>query len=304
VIQLPAGLSHRPPTAADAAALTELISSCEQNDDGVVEIDREDLDMAFGRVGWSPSTDAVLVFDAGTLVGWGEVYRGRAEADVRPSHRGRGLGAVLLAWTEARAQALRFAEVGQTKTTANPRARDLFVARGYRTTGESWILRIELDDPPPAAVVPEGISIRTYDPERDEHAVHRVAEDAFSAMRGRRPEPLDVWASQTIAHPAFTPGLSRLAFDGEEIVGTLLAYDFPDTDELWIGQVATKASHRRRGIAGALLRTVFVAARHIGRERCGLSTDSWTGARSLYERNGMRAVRTYTRYTKVLGPTP
>jgi GNAT superfamily N-acetyltransferase len=149
-------------------------------------------------------------------------------------------------------------------------------------------------------VVPAGISIGVYDPAR-EGAVHRLWEDAMSAVRGREPEPFDVWASQTIAHESFAPALARVALaDDDGVVGTLLAYDFPDAGEVWIGQVATEAAYRRRGIAGALLRDVFGAARKAGRDRCGLSTDSLTGARGLYERVGMHVVRSYTRWSKTL----
>jgi ribosomal protein S18 acetylase RimI-like enzyme len=49
-----------------------------------------------------------------------------------------------------------------------------------------------------------------------------------------------------------------------------------------------------------MLRDVFAAARDAGRARCGLSTDSATGARALYERVGMRVIRTYLRYAKAL----
>ncbi|HET7235104.1 MAG TPA: GNAT family N-acetyltransferase [Actinomycetota bacterium] len=299
-IGLPRGLTSRPPTTEDIPAIVELIAAGEAHDDGVAEIDTEDLVMGFGRVGFEPSTDAVLAFDGDRLVGWAEVYRDRAEAEVRPSHRGRGLGTALLAWTEARARALGATELAQTRTDGDGAARELFVSRGYRPKWDSWILRIELDAPLPPPAIPQGIVVRPYDPARDEAAAHRVWEDAISVVRGRTPEPLDVWASQTIAHATFAPGLSRVALDGEQVVATLLAYDFAEAGEVWIGQVATAAPYRRRGIAGALLETVFAASRELGRARCGLSTDSISGARSLYERVGMRVVQSYTAYAKPL----
>jgi len=302
-IELPDGLTSRPATHGDAPAINDLIAACELADDGSVETDEEDLVMGFGRVGFDPSADTTMVFDGNLLVGWAEVYRGRAEVQVLPTHRGRGLGAALAAWTEGRAVALGSAELGQTVTVADSHARELFLAAGYRAKWESWILRIDLGGPTqvaPAPVLPEGIHIRPYKPVRDERDSHRVWEEAMSALRRRAPEPFDVWASQTIAYPSFAPGLSRVAIDGDELVGTLLAYDVPDADEVWIGQVATAASHRRRGIATSMLREVFAAARDAGRARCGLSTDSETGARALYERSGMRVVRTYVRYAKKL----
>ena len=302
-IELPDGLTARPATHSDAPAINDLVAACELADDGSVELDEEDIVMGFGRVGFDPSEDTTIVFDGDLLVGWAEVYRGRAEVQVLPTHRGRGLGAALLAWTEARALALGSAELGQTVTLADTHARELFLVAGYRPRWDSWILRIELGGPTQAThatTPPEGVRIRPYDPVRDERDSHRVWEEAMSTLRGRAPEPFDVWASQTIAYPSFAPRLSRVAIDGDELVGTLLAYDVPDADEVWIGQVATAASHRRRGIATAMLREVFGAARDAGRARCGLSTDSETGARALYERSGMRVVRTYVRFAKKL----
>jgi len=302
-IELPDGFTARPATTRDAPAIGDLIVACELADDGSVEMDEEDLVVGFGRVGFDPSADTAIVFDGDLLVGWAEVYRGRAEVQVLPTHRRGGLGTALLAWTEARALALGSAELGQTRTAADTDARELFLAAGYRPKWDSWILRIDLGGPKQITTTPappEGIQIRPYNPRSDERDSHRVWEGAMSALRGRAPEPFDVWASQTIAYPSFAPGLSRVAIDGDELVGTLLAYDVPDADEVWVGQVATAASHRRRGIAAAMLGEVFAAARDAGRARCGLSTDSRTGARALYERSGMRVVRTYVRYAKKL----
>jgi mycothiol synthase len=299
-VEFSKGSTSRPATEGDVPAMVDLVAAAEEHDDGAVEIDPEDFVMGFGRVGFDPETDSVIVFDDDLLVGWAELYRGRAEIEVRPSHRGRGLGSALLTWAEARARASGLTEIDQTRSDGDPAAKDLFRARGYEPKWDSWILRIELDEPISPGAVPTEIVIRPFDHMQDERAAHRIWEDAISAVRGREPEPFDVWASQTIAHAGFTPALSRIALAGDEVVATLLAYDFPEAGEVWVGQVATRASHRRRGIAGALLREVFVAARAAGRTRCGLSTDSATGARGLYERNGMRVVRTYTRYSKPL----
>jgi mycothiol synthase len=302
-MELPDGLTARPATTRDLSAINDLVAACELADDGSVEMDAEDLVMGFGRVGFDPLADTTIVFDGDLLIGWAEVYRGRAEVQLRPTHRRRGLGAALLAWTEARALALGWAELGQTRTAADTDARELFLAAGYRPRWDAWILRIDLGGPTqgtPTAPPPEGVQIRPYNPASDERDSHRVWEEAISSLRGRAPDPFDVWASRTIADPRFSPGLSRVAIDGNQLVGTLIAYDAPDADEVWIGQLATAASHRRRGIAAAMLREVFASARDVGRARCGLSTDSETGARTLYERSGMQVVRTYVRYTRAL----
>jgi mycothiol synthase len=298
-LELPAGLSARPGTAEDAEAIFGVIGACELADDGVVEADLDDVVVGFERAGFDPDRDLVLVLDGDQAVAWAELYRQRAEADVRPSHRGRGIGTALLGWIETRAQELGEPDVGQTKTDANTEARDLLLANGYEPTFTSWILRIPLEEPqdPPEPV--EGIAIRPYRDD-DARAVHEMVDAAFSEWPGREPEAFEVWAPQVLAHAAFAPELSPVAFDGDELVGAAISYDFPDSDEGWVHQLATRATHRHRGIARALLQTAFGAFHERGRRVAGLSTDSRTGALGLYEKVGMRVERQYTRFAKHL----
>jgi GNAT superfamily N-acetyltransferase len=298
MIELPEGLTRRPVTPDDIDVITALIAAVELNDDGIAEIDRDDLVSAFTRVGFDPRTDALLVFEGDAPVAWAEVYRGRAEADVLPSHRGRGLGSALRAWTEERARALGFPDVGESKTDADVAAKTLFLSNGYEPTYTSWMIRKPLGERQHRPEPPPGIEIRSYE-DRDARAAHRVIDAAFCEWPGRNPDPFESWAN-VLRHPAFTPELSPLAFDAEEVVGVLLGYDYPEANEGWIQQLATEANHRRRGIATALLGTAFASFRERGRSTAGVSTDSRTGALDLYERAGMRVERSYTRYTKRL----
>ena len=296
-LDLPPDLTARPATAEDIPVIVELIATCELEEDGVAEVDEGDV--SFERHGLDPELDTMLVFDRHELVAWAEVYRRRAEADVRPSHRGRGIGSVVLRWSEDRERALGDPYVNQTKTDANAGARELFLSNGYQPKWVSWLIRIALDEAPPPPDLPAGISIRQYR-EDDSRGVHRVIDAAFTEWPGRDPEPYEVWASMIPAHPAFRPDLSPLAFDGDQVVGAMISYDYPDAGEGWISQLATKATHRHRGIAQALLRTAFGWFHERGRTVAGVSTDSRTGALGLYEKVGMRVVRQYTRYTKPL----
>ncbi|HET8526809.1 MAG TPA: GNAT family N-acetyltransferase, partial [Actinomycetota bacterium] len=200
--------------------------------------------------------------------------------------------------TEERARASKSAGVGQTKTDANTGAQQLFESAGYEPEWTSWFIRITMDEPPGRPQIPAGISIRPYR-QSDDHASYQMIDAAFSEWPGRGPEPFEVWAP-VVRHPNFAPDLSPLAFDGDELVGAVLSYDYPDAQEGWIQQLATKATHRRRGIAQALLLTAFGWFHVRGRRTVGVATDSRTGAFALYEKVGMRVVRQYTRYTKRL----
>ena len=300
-IELPDGLTARPATPDDARSIFELIAACEIDADGVAEVDEHDITLGFGRHGFDPTLDSLLVFERDELVACAEIYRGRGEGDVRPSHRGRGIGAGLLGWIEGRARELASTQVGQARTDADAAARELFRANGYEPSWTSWMIRIRLDEPPPPPEAPSGIAIRAYRAS-DAREVHRVIDAAFTEWEGRDPEPYEVWAPQIIAHPAFRPELSPLALDGDEIVGLVISYDFPELGEGWIQQLATRATHRRRGIARALLLTSFGWFYDAGRRVAGVATDSRTGALGLYEKVGMRVERQYTRYTKHLSP--
>lgn len=299
-IDLPAGLTQRPATVDDIDVLLELIGACEQHDEGEVVTDREDIEMGFDRAGHDPSRDSVLIADGARLVAWAEVYRNRAEVCVRPTHRGRGIGGAVLAWTEERATAHGETKVSQTVTVASRRAAELLSANGYEATRTAWVLTISFDDsPPPEPAPPEGITFRRYQPGRDERDVYQLIDDCFSEWPGRDPISFEEWAPYVIRHKAFAPDASPLAFEGAELVGVVMSFDYRGP-EGWVHQVATRASHRHRGIARALLHEAFRAFHQRGKTSCGLGTDSRTGALSLYERVGMSVRNLYTRYTKVL----
>jgi GNAT superfamily N-acetyltransferase len=300
-LELPDRLTSRPASREDVGPITQLIAACERDLDGVAEIDPGDVEMSFGRAGYDPALDCVLVHGGDELVGWAEVHRTRAEADVHPGHRGRGIGTALLGWTERRARGTGQPSVGQMVTDANAAAADLFRDRGYETTETAWLLQILFDDgPPPVPAPPQGITIRPFERERDERAAYRVIEDAFGEWIDRTPQSFEEWVSQFPAHPAFAPEMSPLAFDGDELVGAITYLDYHDADEGWVQQLATKATHRHRGVARALLHSAFGAAYRSGKRACGLSTNSRTGALSLYENVGMRVRRSYTRWSKPL----
>lgn len=304
-LTLPRGFTARHAVVDDIALITELIASCETADDGVAEIDPDDVKFVFDRTDSLPENTA-LAFWGDELVAWADFYYDRAEVCVHPGWRGKGLGSCLLAWTEVRARkAGRRGRVRQTVTDANVGAAELLRSRGYAPSQTSWILQIGFEGGrPEEPEVPRGISLRAYSGV-DAQAVHRLIDDAFCEWPGREPEPFDVWVPYVVGHGSFSGELSRLAFDGDELVGAALSLDYAGADEGWIQQLATKASHRHRGIARAMLHSVFVAFHSLGRPACGLSTDSRTGALSLYEKVGMHVRRSYTGWLKpVTGAEP
>jgi ribosomal protein S18 acetylase RimI-like enzyme len=304
VIELPDGYAARPASMADADGVAALIAACELEDDGEVEVDAGDMRSSWERQSFDPGRDAVIVELGGEPAGWAQVFKARrAEADVHPHHRGRGIGSALLAWTERRAQGSGGALVGQTVTDASAGAARLFEARGYGPLWTAWILRIALDRDPPRAPAPQRIAIRAYRSPDDDRPTFDLIERAFSEWPDREPETFEDWAPWMVGHPAFAPLFSRVAVDGDRIVGVALSLDYGAGNEGWIQQLAVERAYRRRGIARALLASAFASFRERGASACGLSTDSRTGALGLYERVGMRVRRSYTHWAKSLVPS-
>jgi GNAT superfamily N-acetyltransferase len=114
----------------------------------------------------------------------------------------------------------------------------------------------------------------------------------------REPEPFEDWVAEVLDRPGFTPDHIALAVCGQAVVGAVVTLD--DEGEGWVDQLAVARAHRRRGLASSLLQHAFGDAWRRGAHRCGLGTDSRTGARALYEHVGMHVKRSYTEFGKDL----
>src|SRR3712207_4453532 len=100
-VDLPAGLTTRPLTRADATAVYETIAAQEMADVGEVEIEEADIIGDWQRPGHDLSTRSIGVFDGDLMVGYAEVMGGdRGDAAVLPDHRGRGIGTWLAHWMQ------------------------------------------------------------------------------------------------------------------------------------------------------------------------------------------------------------
>ena len=97
----------------------------------------------------------------------------------------------------------------------------------------------------------------------------------------------------TIEREGFVPEDLVLALEGDEVVGGTFILD---ADEIWVDKLAVAREARHRGVARALLTTAFQRSFDRGYTWTSLSTDSRTGALTLYERIGMTVRRSFTRY--------
>jgi GNAT superfamily N-acetyltransferase len=189
--------------------------------------------------------------------------------------------------------------VGQTVSENEHAAEELFRDLGYEPTHTSWILRIQLRPGRiPRPVLPSGYKFRAYRPGEDDSSLFALIDTAFEEWRGAHSEGMgfENWMACTLE--AIDPDLVVALEFGSEIVGAAICRDYGPQAEGWVDQVAVERSHRSRGLGRALLTESFRRFAELGRSRCGISTDSRTGALSLYEHVGMTVARTYRRWTK------
>jgi mycothiol synthase len=290
-VSLPDGVHARPLTTEDVDETVAMVNACELHDSGEIMLERADLLAEARTVGFDRTRDWLGVFEGHRIVGRGLfVHRRSAWIDVHPTARGRGIGSWLRRWSEDRAREVGADRIGQTIEDRRIDATALLRHAGYAARRTSWILRMDHPEPPPAPMPPDGIRLRPFEPGDDDEAL-TVFERAFSEWEDRVANAPGTWRAMVTEREGFQPDDLLLAVAGDRIVGGAFMID---ADEIWVDRLAVEREYRHRGIARALLQTAFARSYDRGYRWTSLSTDSDTGALSLYERVGMRIHRSFT----------
>ncbi|MGC4109960.1 MAG: GNAT family N-acetyltransferase [Nocardioides sp.] len=287
-MQLPEPLTSRALAQADAEAVYAVAAAQEQADIGKVEIELADIQSDWSRPSWDVATNTVGVFDGDRMVGYGELTSAdRGDAAVHPDYRRRGIGTALAGWIQAKARELGGEGYGSPVPEGSA-GDGLLEKLGYRVRWTSWVLAlpegVEIQQRP----LPEGYAVREARPE-EYPAVHEVIEDAFLEWSVRERESYEDFEAAHLGRPGFEPWNVRVAVDPDgAIVGTAFVLMFAGPPpEAFIERLAVRRDQRHRGLAQALLVDAFAEGRSRGATRQCLSTDSRTGALSLYEKVGM-----------------
>ncbi|HEU5037038.1 MAG TPA: GNAT family N-acetyltransferase [Nocardioides sp.] len=300
-LDLPAGLTSRPLAMADARAVFEVMAAQEQVDTGTVSIEEADILADWQRPSYDVGAGTIGVLDGDRLVAYAEYMGGdRGESAVQPAYRGRGIGTALAHWMQQRARAAGASVVGMPVPQGSPGDR-LLAALGYHVRWEMWELYLPEGAEIPARPLPDGYALREATPD-DYEACWVVFEDAFLEWAARERQPYDDFLASVVGRQGFEPWHLRVVTDPTgEVVGATNVLLFGG-DEGYVNKVATRADQRGRGLAQAMLVDAFAAARAHGATRSGLSTDSRTGALSLYEKVGMRVTSTWLNRAITLEP--
>jgi mycothiol synthase len=304
----------RAPRADEVEAVTALINEVGHDLHGEDVVDANEVQKWFT----SPSADRerdlrVAELPDGTLAGFGslaDVADDHAilwlRVTLHPVHGTVGMGERLLATAEERARERGIpgrSLIHASCSSKDERVAGLYMRSGYRFVRHFFRMQIDLTEPPPEPVWPEGIDLRPLAPERDLEHVFAADEEAFEDHWGFVRIPFDTW-KHWMTGGRFDPSLWLLAYDGDELAGFSLNQpdEGGDPDLGWIGVLGVRRPWRRRGLALALLLQSFGEFRRRGRKRAGLGVDAenTTGAVRLYEKAGMVPVRRFDTYEKQL----
>jgi mycothiol synthase len=267
----------------------------------VAELDDVPIGISLGQ---RNLRDAALVLDL-----WGAVV---------PEHRRRGIGTSLHRTARARLIAEADADPRpgprHLQTFANELERGdiaLLLAEGFAPIRFGFEMRRHLARELPEVALPDGLELRpvTLDVVP---AILEADNEAFRDHWGHR-ETTERERMARLDDPDCDIGLWRVAWDGDEVVGSALNAIYRlDNERLgvsrgWLDHVSVRRPWRGLGVAKALCAASLRALRERGIAEAWLGVDASnpTGALQLYEGLGFEGVQRWFAYARPLdGPAP
>jgi mycothiol synthase len=269
----------------------------------IVEVDGEIA--GYVRVEWSDMDDNERWYESTCLL--------------RPDVRRRGIGRVMLEWTEARRREVAEAhlragdELGRRRilTTwsfdGDLGARAMLDATGYASFRHFYSMRRPTLDDIPDLPLPDGLELRPIQNDRDAMRLVVAADSEGFRDHFGWTETSEEEFLAFVEDPDTDPTLWLVAYDGDEIAGAVLngvhvAAD--DTREGWLDSIFTLPPWRRRGLARALIARSLRLLRDQGLDRANLGVDATNPhqALALYESAGFEVRSSSTVYRKPFDP--
>ncbi len=154
--------------------------------------------------------------------------------------------------------------------------------------------------------LPEGIEVRPITPE-DYRKVFDATAEAFQDHRGYV-VPTEEDYQSWLDDPDFNPSLWKVAWDGDQVVGTVLNFINEKQNQEYnrkrgyTENISTRRAWRKRGIARALLTQSIHMFQEMGMEETalGVDTENPSGALNLYLSVGYKEERRFMMYQKTL----
>jgi ribosomal protein S18 acetylase RimI-like enzyme len=306
------GMTWRAPIESDAPAIAALHDACFEADDTYRMVESEMLEH-WDSTSLDPSTDALVGFSTEgelvvviwTILPDGAETKRRAygyENRIHPTVRSERMSDFVLAWWEARARQ-RFAAIDddlprvlfQSPFSHLTDEIDFYISRGYEIVRYFHELGRDLSAPIKPIALRDGIEFRTLEGHKEDARL--VHNDSFRDHWGSQPVTAERWSR--FFNESFMPEASFVAYEEGAPVAYLTSAKYPqDFDDrgwphAWVEGVGTARSHRRMGLASALITKAMGSMVEYGMEYAllGVDADNPTGAYGLYESLGFTQLR-------------
>jgi mycothiol synthase len=306
-------LTVTPAVLDDAERVFDLEAAVDTHDFGDVDFTVDDIRDELEASDLAADTWLVSRADAprGALIAralleprGGVEYRGQVA--VHPEWRGRGIGSALARELEEGVRRRKPAgNAAEWPLLGFIQADQPGLTRWTERLGYAWSrrflrMRIELNAPPPEPQWPAGITVRDFVLGQDERPLHDALDAAFTDHWGHVARPPEDLVART-QRSDFDPGLWHVAVEDGQIVATATNSTLPDGVG-WVSGLGVIPSHRRRGLARAILLHSFGVfwRRGMTAVALGVDAESLTGATRLYESVGMRTVLAWDQVRKVV----
>jgi mycothiol synthase len=308
--------------AADAAGIAALINDSSVVDGVELAISAEDVrhDLEH-QANFDLGRDVLVAEIDGRIVGEVEqkvvVRDGVAvhqwDAWVHPDDRGRGIGRALTRWVERRARAAAAEwpgperhELGAWVDSEIAAALTLLESEGYRRVRYGFMMVRPLSEPIVEAALPDDIEIRPV-VEADHRRIWDADCEAFrdhNDAATRTEEDFERWFTM----PNLDTSLWRVAWAGDEVVGSVMTFIWPDENEklglnrAWLEHISVRRAWRKQGVAKALIADTLLMLRDMGFTDAALGVDAKNpmGALQLYESHGFRQHKTGLSFRKAI----
>lgn len=231
----------------------------------------------------------------------------QVEVGIHPAHQAKDMFIQMADWASEHLQTFAKKEVIkniQLRASFDDTRQDLiefFSNWGFESFITQVRMQRDLTAPIHAPTFPEGITLRTYQPENSE-AMRAVFNSAF-ANHWIGELTAEAWQSRFIANEKFRGDLTTLAWQDDEVMGFYLSEDMSEDDtQGWLEVMAVSPNHQRRGLGSSLLQHALHTYKGAGYSSAALDVDreSASNALALYEKQGFEKVKGTCYYRKMI----
>ena len=322
--EFPHGVSVRPAGLEDAAEMAALFNAIAEAEDTPERLSLESMQHELTAY-FSPLDERTRVVrdSDSSVIAYATSYLRPAEASelrahvhvfVGMDHRDRGLYEPLMDWgIDTATGMLRAADAERRFVCAwlykkQEHLAERWAALGFEPVRHWWEMERPLSVPLTDAPA-SGFRLVPMDEDHDE-SVRLVHNAAFADHWGSVPMDEESFRKNFSGSPAFRRQFSYVAVSDGEVVGYATGEEYPEDSEaagrreVWIGALGVLQSHRKRGIASALLTASMKAMKDDGVDvaMIGVDSDSPSGAQHLYTAVGFETSITSTTWQLEVDP--